>query len=103
MRSIRLRPKAEEDIDSHFEFLAASKLQAADRFLDSVRETLAFIASMTDPGIVWESDDPSLAGMRFWKVTGFPHHLLFFRATSDDIDVVRLLHSARDLDSAIHN
>lgn len=80
MRRIRIRPRAESDLDEIFDFPAASDLAVAIRFHGNVRRTLHEVAAMDDPGLRWESNDARLLNVRFWKVSGFPNHLLFFTA-----------------------
>jgi toxin ParE1/3/4 len=44
-----------------------------------------------------------LEGLRLWPVRGFRRHLLFFRPMADDegVEVLRLLHAARDIESLL--
>jgi toxin ParE1/3/4 len=34
--------------------------------------------------------------MRFWPVTGFRNYLVFYFPLSDGVEIVRVLHAARD-------
>jgi toxin ParE1/3/4 len=34
-----------------------------------------------------------------WRVRGFERYLIFYRPTDDGIDVVRVLHGSRDIES----
>jgi toxin ParE1/3/4 len=54
---------------------------------------------MPELGIVREYDDPALLGVRMWRVTGFPNHLIFYRPIERGIEVVRVLHARRDIES----
>ena len=36
--------------------------------------------------------------MRSWRVEGFEAYLLFYRSKGGDVEIVRLLHGARDLE-----
>jgi len=38
-----------------------------------------------------------LIGLRMWRVPGFEKHLIFYRVTEGGIEVVRVLHGARDI------
>lgn len=44
-----------------------------------------------------ESGDPRLEGLRVRRVEGFEKHLIFDRETAGGIDVIRVLHGARDI------
>ncbi len=45
-----------------------------------------------------ESRNPRLHGLRIWRVEGFENHLIFYRPADDGIEIVRVLHGARDID-----
>lgn len=40
-------------------------------------------------------------GIRFWPLRGFESYLVFYRVDEDDIDVVRILHGARDVEGEL--
>jgi len=44
---------------------------------------------------------PMLDGLRVSSVSGFENHLIFYIDRQAYIDIVRVLHSARDLPSAL--
>jgi toxin ParE1/3/4 len=44
-----------------------------------------------------ESTDAFLAGLRFLPITKFPTYLLFYRPLDDGIELIRVLHGARDI------
>jgi toxin ParE1/3/4 len=52
-------------------------------------------------GTRWASDRPRLAELRFFPVTGFPNHLLFYRPLENGLELVRVLHGARDIASLL--
>ncbi len=41
--------------------------------------------------------NPSLEGLRMFPVRGFERHVLFYRPTPEGLELVRMLHDARDL------
>ena len=94
-RQIVIRPKASDDLDEQFAYIAEDNMDAALRFFDATRETISQLAKM--PGIGSPVQNASLAGL--WKraVKGFNKHLIFYLTQDDCIEVVRILHAARDL------
>ena len=52
------------------------------------------------PGVggLWESDNPGLAGIRVSRIRRFKNYLIFYRVLDDGIEVVRVLHGARDIE-----
>ena len=98
---IRRRPKALDAIIEQAEYIGAESPTAAERFLDAVEETFRQLDEMPGMGHRHESADPRLAGIRVWAVKGFRSHLIFYRIVDGGIDVVTLLHAARDLDNVL--
>ena len=44
-----------------------------------------------------------LHGLRMWPVHNFGHYLIFYRVLDDTIQIVRVLHSSRDIEGIIHD
>jgi toxin ParE1/3/4 len=42
--------------------------------------------------------NPRLEGLRKWSVKGFEKHLIFYLSFDDYIEIVRILHAARDIE-----
>jgi toxin ParE1/3/4 len=63
----------------------------------AVEEALQFLVRHPRAGRVREFRAPRARGVRSWLVTGFPVYLLFYRIDGGDLEIVRLLHGARDL------
>ena len=51
----------------------------------------------------WESANPRLAGLRVWRIEGFPKYLIFYRLVTGGIEIVRVLHGARDIDRVLES
>jgi toxin ParE1/3/4 len=41
----------------------------------------------------------SIPALRVWPIDGFRNHLIFFHPTNDGVEIVRVLHGARDLEA----
>ncbi|MCM2407660.1 hypothetical protein ACOWPH_25525 [Anabaena sp. PCC 7938] len=48
-------------------------------------------------GAVYDIGNPRLMGLRKWAVKGFEKHLIFYLQRDEYIEIVRLIHSARDI------
>ncbi len=94
---VEIRPRADQDLDHHFAYIAEHNAPAAERFLLAAKETLERLAAMPELGGVCESLDPRLTGIRVWQVSGFKSYLVFYRPVQGGIEVVRILHGARDI------
>lgn len=95
------RRKAERDAENIADYIAKDSLEAAIRFLANTEATLSDLAAFPGAGSPFESTHPDLANLRFRRVKGFPNHVIFYVQHKDAIEVVRILHGARDLDAEL--
>ncbi len=72
-------------------------IEAAYRFLRAAEEAFRDLERMPFMGSPREFQDSTLTGIRMWRVKGFPKHLLFYRPIKDGVEIIRVLHSARDI------
>jgi toxin ParE1/3/4 len=95
----RFRPAADQDVDDIADHIAAGSLEHALRFYAAVRADAARLAASPQLGPVYGFTDAAVADLRFWLVTGFRKYLMFYRplASADGVEIVRVLHGARDL------
>jgi toxin ParE1/3/4 len=94
-------PQAKDDARDIDHYLAERSSSAADRFTKSLQSTIELQASIPTPGIPWPSYNPALAGLRWTRVKGFPKYLLFLRTHGNVMEIIRILHSSRDLDALL--
>src|ERR1700693_2717807 len=93
MSAVRKLPEAEEDLIGIWLRIALDSPFRADRYLDLLEEKMRLLA--TSPRMGRKHLELS-ADLR-----GFPvdDYIVFYREASQGIDIVRVLHSARDIDS----
>jgi len=101
MASIIRSPQAEQDLDEIAASLAQRSSRTALRFLDAVQAAFDRLAAFPDLGALYETTNPHLSGLRVWPIPGFLNYLIFYRVLGSTVQVVRVLHGARDLDAAI--
>ena len=94
---LEIRPAADRDISAAAEYLAGESVEAALRFLDRVGETLGLIREGPRRWAEYPMADARLAGLRRRSVVGFPRYLVFYLVEDELVDVLRVLHSARDI------
>lgn len=98
-RSYDVLPAADRDLDDQAAYLATeASLETALRFYDAARSTFSKVADMPGIGEQWESTDSRLAGLRVWRIEGFEKHLIFYRPADNGIQIIRVIHAARDID-----
>ena len=95
------RPRAAEDAEEIANYIAKDSLEAALRFLENTESTLRDLAASPKVGSQLKLDHSELANLRFRRVKGFPNHLVFYLEHADAIEVLRILHGARDLDTEL--
>jgi toxin ParE1/3/4 len=95
--SVALHRKAEHDLARSAAYLRKDSPTSAFRFLRAARTTMEKLAAMPGVGALYESDEPELAGVRWFPVSRFRNHLIFYRPTAEGIVVLRVLHGARDI------
>ncbi len=96
-RRVRVSPEADRDIDGHFAYIARGRPEDAIRFLDAVATTFGRLVSMPGMGSTRKYRNPRLAGLRMIPVPGFDNFLVFYLVTTKTVDIVRVLHAARDI------
>lgn len=96
MHRINSRPQAKDDVVDIADFLSHDSENAAVRFTHAVDETLLRIGLFPMAGWAVNSDLPELTGVKAVAVRGFPRYLIFFLVKHDHVEVVRIMHGARD-------
>ena len=92
-----LRPQALADLEQIFVYIAESDLDAADRFLLNFEKSVGLLADQPGLGSLPRFRKRELPGIRSWPVKGFRRVLIFYRFAEERIDIVRVLHTARDI------
>jgi toxin ParE1/3/4 len=83
------------------EYISRTSTRSASRFLAAAERAFASLVEMPEKGGLWESDRPELAGIRVWPIPGFKNYLIFYRPIEGGIDVLRVIHAARDLENLL--
>ena len=86
--------KARRDLREHFIYIGRDSVAAARRFLKAAAKAMQRLARMPEMGGFWESSNPTLAGMHVWAIHKFQNYLIFYRAVSEGIKVVRAIRLA---------
>lgn len=94
---VKLRPQAAEDIAEVWEHIAEDNLAAADRWVDQLDEQFRLLATQPLMGRARNELSPRLRSFPFGR------YVIFYEPLDDGLDVVRLLHSARDVDSTLED
>ena len=82
------------DLDRYAARIARDNPDAALRFIDAAEQACALLCAQ--PHLGTQEKFRKLIGIRSWRVPGFEKYLIFYRVT-DSVEVLRLIHGARDL------
>jgi toxin ParE1/3/4 len=98
MTRIVRRRGARQDLVSIFRHYAREAgLRVADRFYAEAEATFARLAKRPDMGPRYLHDHPALAELRYFTISRFTKYVVFYRRIQSGIEVVRVLHGARDV------
>ncbi len=93
-------PRAKRDLeDCAIYLIDHGSLQVALRFLESAEATFETLVDHPGFGRQLQFARPELEGLRSFRVQGFENHLVFYLPREFGIEVVRVLHGARDLEA----
>jgi toxin ParE1/3/4 len=90
MRELLLSPEAAHDLEQTWAFIAQNNLDAADRWLTQIDETLQLLCKT--PGLGKVRDEFSISLRSFYKA----NHVIFYFLSEETLFVVRILHYSRD-------
>jgi len=101
MHRIVKHRKAQRDILQIFVYIGENNIGAAERFLAAFAADIKRLAFMPNIGALRDFQNPKLAGLRSWPISGFENYLIFYRPTSTEVQILRVIHGARDLERAL--
>jgi toxin ParE1/3/4 len=97
-KNVHRRLKARQDLVEIFRYYAREAgFRVAQRFFAQAEATFTRVARMPGMGSSYEHDHPALAGMRYFPVSRFRNYIIFYQPVADGIEIVRVLHGARDI------
>ncbi len=98
-RKIIRHDAARQDLLNEAYFIAEDNLDASDRFLHATEDAFRSLAALPGMGVQRDYKRPALQGMRMWPVPGFEKYLIFYHATEDTLEIIRVLHGSQDIAS----
>jgi toxin ParE1/3/4 len=93
----RLTDEAEADLDALWDYIAADNVKAADRMVDAVLESSRIHVRFPEMG---RRRDELRPGLRSFVVSPY---VVFYRPVENTIEVLRVLHGARDIKSIMES
>lgn len=102
MAEVIVRARARRDILSNAEYLEEQgSTETAQRFLDATQSTFETLAMRPKLGALCVFQSPALRCIRRWPVKGFENWLIFYLPRRDGVEIVHVIHGARDMESLL--
>jgi toxin ParE1/3/4 len=102
MPRVVIRPGAWRDINQQLDYLETQAgLETAERFLDQLRASADELALMPSIGRLCGFRRPSLRRVRRWPVKGFSNWLIFYLPLQEGVEILHVMHGARDIESLL--
>ena len=98
---LRILPMADADVDEVGLFIAGDNFDAALRFYDAVERTYRQIRDHPKRWPRYDLDHRRLPELRKLSVIGFRNFLVFYHIEDDVVEIIRVLHGARDIPSVL--
>jgi plasmid stabilization system protein ParE len=96
MKGFILTPRAKQDISDIWDYIAADNVEAADRILDALEGAMPKLAK--SPGIGHWREELTDKRHRFLLVHSY---LIVYRHETKPLQIIRVLHAARDVHSVL--
>lgn len=96
MTDARFSPKAQQDLEEIFAYIAGDNPDSAERVRQAILNTADLLAEHPELGRRIRAAAPRHAQIRWSIVPKFRNYLVFYQPYRKTIVVVRVLHAARD-------
>ena len=96
-RRILITPKANQDLDAIYNFIAQNNPDIALKFFDAARQTFNQLAKNLGIGTIYEVSKQELKGLRKWRVKKFDKYIILYCYSNDLIEIIRILYAGRDI------
>jgi toxin ParE1/3/4 len=96
MKRFVLTPRAKQDVNDIWDYIAVDNIEAADRVLDALDN--AILKLVKNPGIGHFREELADKRHRFLLVYSY---LIVYRHETKPLQIIRVLHAARDVQSIL--
>jgi len=100
MRIIK-KQSAWRDIEVIVDYIARENPAAAQQFIQTLQRHFELLAQFPMHGVVFHSRHPQLQHIRKAVLPAFRHYMLLYRPAADGIEIIRVLHTARNIQAIL--
>ena len=103
-RELIIRNRATQDLRQQANYILVNgNAAAAERFLDLAENTFTQLVRVPEIGKVVRLASARMGEVRQWRIKDFQDYLVFYRIQDDRVEILRVLHGARDLEGILTN
>ena len=93
---------AEQDVEEIVDYISHDSAQAAATFRVALQHVCELLVELPEAGSARTFRNPEMKGVRMLPVRKFNNYLIFYRSAPGGLEIVRIVHGARDLPSLFH-
>jgi toxin ParE1/3/4 len=101
MYEVLKRPQVICDLIDIATYIAANNLENGEQFLYAAEITFKQLGKMPKMGRSCQFPHPRLQNIRQVAVKGFRNYLIFYQVTEAGVDVLRVIHGSRDIETIL--
>jgi toxin ParE1/3/4 len=96
--------RVKQDLMDIYDYYLRRNELTAQQFLDESRKAFDLILKMPGIGRRWSSPIPALKNLRVTSISRrFNNYLIFYRPFADGVQILTVLHGARDLPAILQS
>lgn len=96
-RVITLTPEAAEDLEDIISYVSDRNESAAVMLFETFQAAFRRLSEFPELGVRRERLLEGGGALRMWPLPAFPHYTVYYCPTEAGVEIVRVLHSARDI------
>jgi toxin ParE1/3/4 len=101
-RKLIIRNRATQDLRQQANYILSNgSVGAAEQFLELTEATFERILTAPKIGKSVDFLSERMGEVRQWRIKKFQDYLVFYRVQDDRIEILRVLHGARDLEGIL--
>jgi toxin ParE1/3/4 len=97
MKAVTFNPVAITDLEEIISKISQDNSDAAADVRTAIFETAQSLGDHPGLGIRPRFSSPRFTGIRFLPASDYSHYLVFYREGTEEIEILRILHGARNL------
>lgn len=95
------RPQVIKDLIELATYLSEDNLDVSERFLFAAEKTFQKLSQFPQRGKLSNLTHPQLRDVRQQAIEGFRKHIIFYRLTDSEVEIVRVIHGTRDIEAIL--